>query len=113
MDKLTRERLIRLAEEEIPIHKYFGLKVETIEKEFIRVKVPFRKEFVGDIRNNRWHGGIMATIMNSVGGAIGVSNEMLYKIVEMAREKNLKILPLCPFANAMFKKLEDFKTLEK
>lgn len=34
---------------------------------------------------------------------------MLYKIVEMAREKNLKILPLCPFANAMFKKLEDIQ----
>jgi uncharacterized protein (TIGR00369 family) len=74
MNEQTRERLIRLAEEEIPIHKYFGLKVETIEKEFIRVKVPFRKDFVGDIRANRWHGGIMATIMDSVGGAIGVSN---------------------------------------
>lgn len=74
MDKATKERLIRLAEEDIPIHKYFGLKVEVIEKEFIRIKVPFRKDFVGDIRTNRWHGGIMATIMDSVGGAIGIAN---------------------------------------
>ena len=74
MDEKTRQRLIRLAEEEIPIHKYLGIKVERIEKEFIRVKVPFRKDFVGDIRANRWHGGIMAMMMDSVGGAIGITN---------------------------------------
>lgn len=74
MDDHTKERLIRLAEEEIPIHKFLGLKVEAIGSEYIRVKIPFRSEFVGDIRTNRWHGGVMAMIMDSVGGAIGVSN---------------------------------------
>jgi len=74
MDEKTKERLIRLAEEEIPIHRYLGLKVETIEKEFIRVRIPFREDFVGDIRTKRWHGGIMATVMDSVGGAIGIAN---------------------------------------
>jgi len=74
MDKKTKERFIKLAEEEIPIHKFLGLKVETIEREFVRFTVPFRDEFVGDIRRNRWHGGIIATIMDSVGGAIGVAN---------------------------------------
>lgn len=43
----------------------------------------------------------------------GVGKKLLYKIVEMAREKNLKILPLCPFANAMFKKLEDIRDVLK
>lgn len=42
-----------------------------------------------------------------------VGKKMLYKIVEMAREKNIKILPLCPFANAMFKKLEDIQDVLK
>ena len=74
MDEKTKGRLIRLAEEEIPIHRYLGLKVETIEKEFIRVRIPFREDFVGDIRTKRWHGGIMATVMDSVGGAIGIAN---------------------------------------
>lgn len=74
MDDQTKVRLIRLAEEEIPIHKFLGLKVEAIGSEYIRVKIPFRGEFVGDIRSNRWHGGVIAMIMDSVGGAIGVSN---------------------------------------
>lgn len=42
-----------------------------------------------------------------------VGKNLLYKIVDMAREKNLKILPLCPFANAMFKKLDDIKDVLK
>ncbi|PRX54831.1 GNAT family N-acetyltransferase [Flagellimonas meridianipacifica] len=43
----------------------------------------------------------------------GVGKQILYKVVEMAREKDLKILPLCPFANAMFKKLEDIQDVLK
>lgn len=74
MDIMTKERLIKLAEEEIPIHKYFGLKVEIVEKDFIKVRVPFRKDLVGDIRTNHWHGGIIATILASVGSAIGIAN---------------------------------------
>ena len=34
----------------------------------------------------------------------GVGKQMLYKIVEMAREKNIKIIPLCPFAASIFRK---------
>ena len=74
MDIMTKERLIKLAEEEIPIHKYFGLKVEIVEKDFIKVRVPFRKDLVGDIRTNHWHGGIIAAILDSVGSAIGIAN---------------------------------------
>lgn len=42
-----------------------------------------------------------------------VGKQLLYKIVEMAREKEIKILPLCPFANAMFKKLADIQDVLK
>ncbi|QEE50267.1 N-acetyltransferase [Flavobacterium alkalisoli] len=43
----------------------------------------------------------------------GVGKQMLYKIVEMAREKEVKIIPLCPFAAMMFKKSEDIKDVLK
>jgi len=39
----------------------------------------------------------------------GVGKELVYKAVEFAREKKLKILPLCPFAAAMFKKNEEIR----
>src|SRR5690606_41148325 len=43
----------------------------------------------------------------------GVGKHMLLKIVEMAREKNIKIIPLCPFAAKMFEKLDDIKDVLK
>ena len=43
----------------------------------------------------------------------GVGKQLLYKIVEMARERDIKILALCPFANAMFKKLTDIQDVLK
>lgn len=42
-----------------------------------------------------------------------LGKKMLDKIVEMAREKNVKIIPLCPFAAAMFKKTDDIKDVLK
>ncbi len=61
-------------EESIPLHKFLGLKIVELEKDFVKIKVPFKKELVGDFRTNRWHGGIIATIMDSVGGVIGATH---------------------------------------
>ena len=43
----------------------------------------------------------------------GVGKQLLYAIVEMAREKNIKIIPLCPFAASVFKKADDIKDVLK
>lgn len=64
----SKEELINFIEKNIPIHKFLNLKVLELKDGFARVSVPYRKEVVGDIRLNRWHGGIIATIMDSVGG---------------------------------------------
>ncbi len=37
----------------------------------------------------------------------GIGKQMLLAVVEMARKEGKKILPLCPFANAMFKKMPE------
>src|SRR5690554_5974515 len=58
-------------EESIPMHKFLGLKVVLLESNFVRIEVPSKEEFVGDFRNSRWHGGVIATVMDSVGGIIG------------------------------------------
>jgi uncharacterized protein len=39
----------------------------------------------------------------------GVGKQLLLKIVEMAREKHIKILPVCPFASAMFDKMKEIQ----
>jgi predicted GNAT family acetyltransferase len=38
-----------------------------------------------------------------------IGKQLLMEVVNLARTKNLKILPLCPFAKAMFDKMEDIR----
>jgi len=43
-----------------------------------------------------------------------IGNQLLNNAVEFARSGNFKIIPLCPFANAVFKKRhEEFKDVLK
>ena len=39
---------------------------------------------------------------------LGVGKQMVTKAVEFAREKNIKIIPLCPFAKSVFDKEREF-----
>ena len=61
-------------ETQIPIHKFLGMKIVELEKGYAKAYVPFRDEVVGDVRRKRWHGGIMATVMDSLGGVIGATH---------------------------------------
>lgn len=63
----------QMVEKAIPLHNF--LKVELLEFRhgYAKLKVPFREEVIGDIRSRRWHGGIIATMIDSVGGLVGFS----------------------------------------
>lgn len=39
----------------------------------------------------------------------GVGRMLLDKVIELARERNIKILPLCPFAKSVFDKDEEIR----
>ncbi|WP_411768775.1 GNAT family N-acetyltransferase [Winogradskyella sp. A3E31] len=41
----------------------------------------------------------------------GVGYKLVEAAVEYARENDIKIMPLCPFANAVFKKREEYRDL--
>tara|TARA_R110001592_G_scaffold88299_1_gene260020 strand:- start:1251 stop:1529 length:279 start_codon:yes stop_codon:yes gene_type:complete len=38
----------------------------------------------------------------------GIGKQMVTKAVEFAREKGIKIVPLCPFARSVFDKVKEF-----
>ncbi len=71
--KIDSDFLKNIVEEQIPIHKFLGLKLLEIEEGYAKVHVPFQELVLGDIVRRRWHGGILATIMDSVGGLTGAA----------------------------------------
>lgn len=48
------------------------------------------------------------THVNEILKGKGIGKQMLAKAVEFAREKSIKIIPLCPFAKSVFDKVSDF-----
>ncbi len=42
-------------------------------------------------------------------GGKGIGKEMVRAAVEFARDRNIRIIPLCPFAKAVFGKNPDFQ----
>lgn len=63
-----------LVEKQIPIHKFLGVELAEIRRGYAKLKVPFKDEVLGDIVRRRWHGGILATLMDSVGGLAGMTH---------------------------------------
>lgn len=57
----------------IPSHRFLGIRLMDIKDGWARIRVPFREEFIGDPRSKRWHGGLIALAMDSVGGAAGIT----------------------------------------
>lgn len=49
------------------------------------------------------------TEVNSGNNGKGFGKKMVEKAVEFAREKGIKIIPLCPFAKSVFDKTPEFK----
>jgi len=49
------------------------------------------------------------TEVNDGNNGKGYGKKMVAKAVEFAREKNIKIIPLCPFAKKVFDKTPEFK----
>ncbi len=67
---MTDPALIRLFEEEIPFHRLLGIRIESVDDNTVRVRVPFREELIGDMRRPALHGGVLSAIADTAGGLL-------------------------------------------
>lgn len=61
--------LKRAMEQYIPFNRFLGLTVEEIRPGFVRLRVPFRDELVGDPLRPALHGGVLSALADTAGGA--------------------------------------------
>jgi uncharacterized protein (TIGR00369 family) len=72
-DEDTRDELKNLFEKLIPVHRHLKLEFLEIDDGYVKVRMPFRGDFVGDFRQDRWHGGMMALLMDVAGGSAAMT----------------------------------------
>ena len=59
---------IELMEQSIPFNRHIGFTVEEAREGYVRVRVPFREEFIGDPRRPALHGGVLSAVIDGSGG---------------------------------------------
>lgn len=64
----------RISEGMLPAHELLGIELVDIQDEFVSFRLPFREEIIGNIVHKRVHGGIIAAVMDAVGGAVAILN---------------------------------------
>ena len=61
-------RHVHLMEQDVPFNRHIGIKVLEIREGFLKARVPFRPEFIGDPRRPALHGGFLSAIVDACGG---------------------------------------------
>ena len=72
---LPFELIKELVEERIPFNKLLGLKLNFVEKGKVGVSLDFRDDLVGNYTAGVLHGGVIASVLDVVGGIAVMSTE--------------------------------------
>ncbi len=73
-DELKFNLLKQAIENQMPANKLLGLKIFELKNGFTKIHIPFREEFIGDYIQKRWHGGVIASIADTVGGIAAMTS---------------------------------------
>jgi uncharacterized protein (TIGR00369 family) len=68
-DTLSAEVLTRIVEELIPFNRFLGVRVTELGSGFARLELPYRPEMIGNPLRPALHGGVLATLLDTTGGA--------------------------------------------
>jgi uncharacterized protein (TIGR00369 family) len=58
-----------ICEQRIPFNAFLGIRVKEIRSGRVKLILPFRKEWIGDVSRPAIHGGVISTLADTAGGA--------------------------------------------
>jgi len=61
-------KLTELIEAGIPFNQVLGITVDELREGYVRLRVPFRPELLGDTRRPALHGGVISSLVDVCGG---------------------------------------------
>lgn len=65
-----QEALRQSTEQIVPFNRHLGMKVTLVERGRLRMEIPFREEFIGDVARPALHGGVISSLLDACGGAV-------------------------------------------
>jgi uncharacterized protein (TIGR00369 family) len=87
MEARLKAIMTQVIDEMIPVHKFLGITLRDVRFGWAELYLPYRPELEGDPRSNRMHGGIIACLLDSAGGAAALttltSNEDMLSSIDI------------------------------
>ena len=74
--------------EGIPFNKFLGIEILELSPDYIKTKIDFRPELVGDPVRQVLHGGLTATLIDVTGGALA------FATVDISRLRNISTIDM-------------------
>lgn len=73
MEELLKKIMAQVIDEMVPVHKFLGITLRDVKPGWAQLYLPYRQVLEGDPRSNRMHGGIIACLLDSAGGAAAIT----------------------------------------
>ena len=73
MAEILRTIVKQVIDEMIPVHKLLGITLLDVRPGWASLSLPYRSDLEGDPRSKRMHGGIIACLLDSAGGAAAIT----------------------------------------
>ncbi len=73
MEDALKKVMIQVIDEMIPVHRFLGITLRDVKPGWAQLYLPYRPELEGDPRSQRMHGGIIACLLDSAGGAAAIT----------------------------------------
>ncbi len=62
------KEFLSLIQEIIPFNKFLGIAIDEARDGYVRLRLPFRDELIGDASRPALHGGVISTLIDTAGG---------------------------------------------
>ena len=73
-DKVIFETIKKRYTNSVPFHALLGLKVSKFDFESAEITLSDKKELLGNVAQESLHGGVTASVLDSIGGLVAIGN---------------------------------------
>ncbi len=78
IEKITKKIVFKIIKErfinEVPFHKLLGIRVSRFSYPDVEMVFDWNNELMGNVVKESLHGGVTATVLDSVGGLVAIGN---------------------------------------
>jgi len=75
----------------IPFNQHIGLKMTEVSADYVKARFPMQAHLIGNTFKQILHGGVIATVLDAVGGAMGMTAAYQKMKGEPREEKMLRV----------------------